>query len=118
MQRTVWPPPLELEVNGRRESSKDRAATEPVASSVNNENNDASGKTFVDREQNPDVHHRLSSDGMPLQVKSTNTTLPAHRLANYIAREQFYNGIADRGAAEPSPQEQQQQRSMETEENW
>lgn len=31
---------------------------------------------------------------MPLQPKSTNT-LPLHRLANHLAREQFYNGTKE-----------------------
>lgn len=55
------------------------------------------------------------TDVMPLQVKSTNT-LPAHRLANNIAREQFYNGIQEQQKQHQQQIMHLQQRSMDTEE--
>lgn len=72
------------------------------------------------RIKNQTTNNNNNKEVMPLQVKSTNIqqqTLQqqsAHKIANHLAREQFYNG---------SPQQHNQQQSdlnslMETEENW
>lgn len=93
LQKSVWPPP---EFETKRLSS--------VKETVNNENL----STDVNQpDDGPNPDQKLSSDGlptsniptsasdvMPLQPKSTNT-LPPHRLANHLAREQFYNGTKE-----------------------
>lgn len=66
------------------------------------------------------------SDVMPLQVKSTNIqqqTLQqqsAHKIANHLAREQFYNGSQQQNDFKQHIQQQQSDLNslMETEENW
>lgn len=92
LQKSVWPPP---EFETKRLSS--------VKETVNNENLSTAVKQPGD---GPNADQKLSSDGlpassipsasdvMPLQPKSTNT-LPPHRLANHLAREQFYNGTKE-----------------------
>lgn len=80
-----------------------------------------SSKTLSDHSDN-NITIQRNADMMPLQAKSTNT-LPPHRLANHIAREQFYNGIhIDHNIPSQSLQQQHQQylqqRAMDAEGNW
>lgn len=80
-----------------------------------------SSKTLSDHSDNSIAIQR-NADIMPLQVKSTNT-LPPHRLANHLAREQFYNGIhGDHSIPSQSLQQQHQQylqqRALDAEGNW
>lgn len=95
MQKTVWPPP-DFDSAAMVARQRTTAAT---IKEINNENN--SNMTFKpiagDNSMDGMQSHRLTatnSNVMPLQVKSTNT-LPPHRLANNLAREQFYNGMHD-----------------------
>lgn len=77
-----------------------------------------SSKTLSEHSDNSIAIQR-STDIMPLQVKSTNT-LPPHRLANHLAREQFYNGIHNVPSQSLQQQHQQylQQRALDAEGNW
>lgn len=97
LQKSVWPPP---EFDTKRLPS--------VKEGGNNENmklTTDTGTIDTDKHQqrlfgyadggglNATMQPAQSSSGdnvMPLQPKSTNT-LPPHRLANHLAREQFYN---------------------------
>lgn len=92
LQKPIWPPP---EFESKRLSS--------VKESVTNEN--LRTNKLDDGDANDTVNLKLINDPqptvmnatdsiMPLQPKSTNT-LPPHRLANHLAREQFYNGTKE-----------------------
>lgn len=105
LQKSIWPP---AEFDAKRLAS--------VKETVNNENNGKSMSNTGDWVDNIDAtNKRISGDSlthssalqpwsltsastnesmMPLQPKSTNT-LPPHRLANHLAREQFYNGTKE-----------------------
>lgn len=135
MQKSVWPPP---EFDAKRLAS--------VKETVNNEN---SAKSICNTSDIIEVaNKRISGDNlmqsaahqssplapassisstnesiMPLQPKSTNT-LPPHRLANHLAREQFYNGTKEivvvpqlHTQSGDSSEMISNQKPMETEEN-
>lgn len=99
MQKTVWPPP---DFDSATMVARQRVAAATIKE-INNENN-GSNMTFkpianentMDGMQSPPPPRMSAANSgvMPLQVKSTNTLAP-HRLANNLAREQFYNGMHD-----------------------
>lgn len=106
LQKPVWPPP---EFDTKRPAS----AKEPI----NNENNlsganeDAANHKLTN-EQSQQEQKALTTDILPLQPKSMNT-LPPHRLANHLAREQFYNGTRDIVVV-PQQHTQQEEQSEST----
>lgn len=89
LQKSIWPPP---EFDAKRLSS--------VKESGNHENmKSATVSDAIDADHSkctigPSASSSVAGDAiMPLQPKSTNT-LPPHRLANHLAREQFYNNTS------------------------
>lgn len=120
LQKTIWPP-NEFEAATPRRSMARDSVTPSSSTAVNNENNFDSDccKSMTDSDYSIGSQSGAIVGGgggdlvQPLQLKSINT-LPAHRLANNIAREQFYNGIQEQ--QKQQQQLLQQQRSMETEE--
>lgn len=117
LQKTVWPP-QEFDSNN---SSKRSSTNDSIVNNENSGDSMSSSKTLSDHSDN-NITIQRNADVMPLQVKSTNT-LPPHRLANHIAREQFYNGIhIDHNIPSQSLQQQHQQylqqRAMDAEGNW
>ncbi|XP_037026187.1 rho GTPase-activating protein 21 isoform X7 [Bradysia coprophila] len=104
LQKTVWPP-QEFDSNN---SSKRSSTNDSIINNENSGDSMTSSKTLSEHSDNSIAIQR-NTDIMPLQVKSTNT-LPPHRLANNLAREQFYNGIhGDHGIPSQSLQQQHQQ---------
>lgn len=117
LQKTVWPP-QEFDSNN---SSKRSSTNDSIVNNENSGDSMSSSKTLSDHSDN-NITIQRGTDVMPLQVKSTNT-LPPHRLANHLAREQFYNGIhSDHNIPSQSLQQQHQQylqqRAMDAEGNW
>lgn len=118
LQKTVWPP-QEFDSNN---SSKRSSTNDSIVNNENSGDSMSSSKTLSDHSDN-NMPIQRNADVMPLQVKSTNT-LPPHRLANHLAREQFYNGIHSDHSSIPSQSLQQQhqqylqQRAMDAEGNW
>lgn len=126
LQKTVWPPP---EFESKRSSmAKDIVNNENSTTATNKLNLSDSCSTSECSIQNQKLSTSLELQSqqqqqeiMPLQPKSTNT-LPPHRLANHLAREQFYNGTKEIIVV-PQQHSQQSassdyQNSMEMEENW
>lgn len=97
----------ELTIKTTNDSVSQRVQNQTMKNSLNNNNNN-------------------NKDVMPLQVKSTNIqqqTLQqqsAHKIANHLAREQFYNGSQQQNDFKQHIQQQQSDLNslMETEENW